>query len=235
MLVYGEAFWPTYTTGDNTGLIATDSMKNFIQRETLHFVGPRSRRVLPVPRLALPRPVSAGRGRAAVGRRDSVRDPDCGRRPYAVGPGTRHGARRAAAWRDHGGGVGPARVPPAAAPRQRVSRVRARRVHHPARPRRSPAAHVARSGVAAHRPGARVQRRSVHGPGAHPRARGLRDLRVGQHPAGHPSDRDRAHGGSADAVGGAPRGAEPHVGYDCRARRARPVRGCRAHPTAAWA
>ena len=39
MLVYGEAFWPTYTTGDNTGLVATDSMKNFIQRETLHFVG----------------------------------------------------------------------------------------------------------------------------------------------------------------------------------------------------
>jgi urate oxidase len=39
MLVYGDAFWPTYTTGDNTGLIATDSMKNFIQRETLKFVG----------------------------------------------------------------------------------------------------------------------------------------------------------------------------------------------------
>ena len=39
MLLYGEAFWSTYTTGDNTGLIATDSMKNFIQRETLHFKG----------------------------------------------------------------------------------------------------------------------------------------------------------------------------------------------------
>jgi len=39
MLVYGDAFWPTYTTGDNTGLIATDSMKNFIQRETLNFTG----------------------------------------------------------------------------------------------------------------------------------------------------------------------------------------------------
>ena len=37
MLLYGEAFWPTYTTGDNTGLIATDSMKNFIQRETMNF------------------------------------------------------------------------------------------------------------------------------------------------------------------------------------------------------
>ena len=39
MLVYGDAFWPTYTTGDNTGLIATDSMKNFIQREILNYSG----------------------------------------------------------------------------------------------------------------------------------------------------------------------------------------------------
>jgi len=39
MLLYGDAFWPTYTTGDNTGLIATDSMKNFIQRETMRFDG----------------------------------------------------------------------------------------------------------------------------------------------------------------------------------------------------
>ena len=39
MLLYGDAFWPTYTTGDNTGLVATDSMKNFIQRETLNFAG----------------------------------------------------------------------------------------------------------------------------------------------------------------------------------------------------
>lgn len=39
LLVYGEAFWSTYTTGDNTGLVATDSMKNFIQRETFAFEG----------------------------------------------------------------------------------------------------------------------------------------------------------------------------------------------------
>jgi urate oxidase len=39
MLVYGDAFWPTYTTGDNTGLVATDSMKNFVQREMLHYEG----------------------------------------------------------------------------------------------------------------------------------------------------------------------------------------------------
>ncbi len=39
ILLYGDAFWPTYTTGDNTGLIATDSMKNFVQRETLNYKG----------------------------------------------------------------------------------------------------------------------------------------------------------------------------------------------------
>ena len=39
LLVYGDAFWPTYTTGDNTGLVATDSMKNFIQRETMNYNG----------------------------------------------------------------------------------------------------------------------------------------------------------------------------------------------------
>src|SRR5262249_61892483 len=39
MLLYGDDFWPTYVTGDNTNLVATDSMKNFIQRETLNFTG----------------------------------------------------------------------------------------------------------------------------------------------------------------------------------------------------
>jgi urate oxidase/2-oxo-4-hydroxy-4-carboxy-5-ureidoimidazoline decarboxylase len=39
MLLYGDAFWNSYETGDNTGLIATDSMKNFIQRETINFEG----------------------------------------------------------------------------------------------------------------------------------------------------------------------------------------------------
>ncbi len=39
ILIYGDAFWPTYTTGDNTGLIATDSMKNFVQREMLNYTG----------------------------------------------------------------------------------------------------------------------------------------------------------------------------------------------------
>jgi hypothetical protein len=47
ILIYGDAFWPTYTTGDNTGLVATDSMKNFVQRETMNFPGYSSRRFCP--------------------------------------------------------------------------------------------------------------------------------------------------------------------------------------------
>jgi urate oxidase len=39
LLVYGDTFWKTYTRGDNIDLVATDSMKNFIQRETLSFAG----------------------------------------------------------------------------------------------------------------------------------------------------------------------------------------------------
>ncbi len=39
ILIYGDAFWSTYATGDNSGLIATDSMKNFAQREMLNFEG----------------------------------------------------------------------------------------------------------------------------------------------------------------------------------------------------
>ncbi len=39
IVIWGDAFWKTYTTGDNTGLIATDSMKNFVQRETLNYPG----------------------------------------------------------------------------------------------------------------------------------------------------------------------------------------------------
>ncbi len=39
ILIYGDAFWSTYTRGDNTGLIATDSMKNFVQREVLNYPG----------------------------------------------------------------------------------------------------------------------------------------------------------------------------------------------------
>ena len=39
LIAWGDAFWPTYTRGDNAGLIATDSMKNFVQREALTYPG----------------------------------------------------------------------------------------------------------------------------------------------------------------------------------------------------
>lgn len=52
LIVRGEAFLPAYTEGDNANLVATDSMKNFIQRHAaqyegatlegfLHFIGER--------------------------------------------------------------------------------------------------------------------------------------------------------------------------------------------------
>jgi urate oxidase / 2-oxo-4-hydroxy-4-carboxy-5-ureidoimidazoline decarboxylase len=38
-VIWGDTFWKTYTHGDNTDLVATDSMKNFMQRETLNYDG----------------------------------------------------------------------------------------------------------------------------------------------------------------------------------------------------
>lgn len=37
--VLGESFWPAYTEGDNSRVVATDTMKNFIHRESLEFDG----------------------------------------------------------------------------------------------------------------------------------------------------------------------------------------------------
>ena len=39
VLVMGEAFTESYTEGDNTNVVATDTMKNFIHRESLDFDG----------------------------------------------------------------------------------------------------------------------------------------------------------------------------------------------------
>jgi urate oxidase / 2-oxo-4-hydroxy-4-carboxy-5-ureidoimidazoline decarboxylase len=40
LLVRGEAFVPSYTEGDNTMVVATDSMKNFIHHTALDYEGP---------------------------------------------------------------------------------------------------------------------------------------------------------------------------------------------------
>lgn len=39
LVVRGEAFTPSYTEGDNSLVVATDSMKNFVHREALEFRG----------------------------------------------------------------------------------------------------------------------------------------------------------------------------------------------------
>ena len=96
MLIYGDAFWPTYTTGDNTGLIATDSMKNFIQRETLNFTGRRSGIVLPVSGREVSGDLSAGGRLAGLGHRRfptaAIAGWQCGL--CARGPGPRHRPHR---------------------------------------------------------------------------------------------------------------------------------------------
>ena len=180
--------------GRQHGLIATDSMKNFIQRETMNFDGFRSRGVLPVSR----RQVSWRRTRKSRGCRFQRRKfrfaPLGGERRVRAGrPGARDGANRnqshAASSRSSSG---LARLQAAAARRQRVSRVRPRRVHDAAGSHESAAAHVARSRMALHR---RRRRHSAGGAvtarGAADRARGVRVVRVGKHPAGDLSDGDQ--------------------------------------------
>ena len=38
-VIWGDTFWKTYTHGDNTDLVATDSMKNFIKLRRVHARG----------------------------------------------------------------------------------------------------------------------------------------------------------------------------------------------------
>ena len=145
MLVYGDAFWTTYTEGDNTGLIATDSMKNFIQRETMNFDGNDledycwflGEKFLATYPQVEGLQVSASEIPYAPARRASAFAPS--------GPDMRHRAHRDRSHRHRRSGVGPARLQAAAPRRQRVSRLRARRVHDAARPAQPAAAHVARS------------------------------------------------------------------------------------------
>ncbi len=127
ILMYGDAFWPTYTTGDNTGLIATDSMKNFIQREMLNYEGPDLEdccRFLGAKFLAT---LSASGGRANVRRRDPV----CGSAEQrgcvrAGGPDRATARLELNRERSCGNRFGHQRLQTAAAGRQRVPRFRAR-------------------------------------------------------------------------------------------------------------
>ena len=149
MLIYGDAFWPTYETGDNTGLIATDSMKNFIQRETLnytgydlesycHFLAALFLETYPhvegtqISATAIPYlPVVEGRWRS----HPAVPTPPA---PLRIAPRRRGSGIGGTALRHTG-------LPPAPPRRQRLPWLCARSVHHAARHPQSAAAHVARS------------------------------------------------------------------------------------------
>ena len=91
ILIYGDAFWPTYTTGDNTGLIATDSMKNFVQRETMNFTGYDLESYCEFLADEVPGNISAGRRRATVRFGNPVRGARGDRVAYApAGPDRAH-------------------------------------------------------------------------------------------------------------------------------------------------
>ena len=53
--VYGENFMPAYTEGDNSLVVATDTMKNFVHANALEYSGRVARRASRPPRRALPR------------------------------------------------------------------------------------------------------------------------------------------------------------------------------------
>ena len=146
LLIYGDAFWPTYTTGDNTGLVATDSMKNFIQRETLNFAGSSLEeycRFLGEKFLAT-YPHAEGVQIAAV----EIPYSAAGVKAFAPSGPERAFARLEICGNEGGGSaLGNRRLPPAATGRQRVSGIYPRSIHHTSGVERPAAAYVARSGM----------------------------------------------------------------------------------------
>ena len=145
LLIYGDAFWPTYTTGDNTGLVATDSMKNFIQRETLNFAGSAWRSIAASwarsfsPLIRKRKARRSRRWKSPMrGGRQSVRARGSGARLRPAGDRAR---------RPGGSALGNRRLSSAAAGRQRLPGIHPRSIHHAARVEGPAAAHVARSGV----------------------------------------------------------------------------------------
>ena len=227
MLLYGDAFWPTYTTGDNTGLVATDSMKNFIQRETMNFQGSdlegfchflATKFLAKYPQVegiqvSAEEVPYAGIGGPAF----APSGPDRATARVELQPGrvveARSGIRGFKLLR-----LG----------RQRVSRLRARRVHDAAGSDEPAAAHVARPRLAAT---PILQQRSTA-------ARWLRACAIWSvtvfesfesgsiqqliHRIG-----TRMLDDNPTTRRGAPRGQQSHVGYDCRAwERARCLHRC---------
>ena len=167
--VLGDNFAPAYTEGDNSNVVATDTMKNFILREAaahdgaslegfLAFLGERMIATYPVMEALR---VSGRELAVRPPRRQGVRA--FGGRPWARlrAGGARRGERRP--WR-------PPRPDAAQDPRQRIHPLRARRVHDAARARRPAAVHPARRRLAlrGHRRLRRLARRP-RPPGRHVR------------------------------------------------------------------
>ena len=156
MLVYGDAFWPTYATGDNTGLIATDSMKNFIQRETINYTGPDLEdccRFLGAKFLDTYPQVEGVQVSAVeipyAGLPSGLVNRNLAFSP--AGPERAHRAHRNKPQRDRGTRFGTPRLQAASPGRQRVSRFRAGSVHYTAGHHESSPAHMAGSGMALRR------------------------------------------------------------------------------------
>ena len=171
--VLGDNFLPAYTEGDNSMVVATDSMKNLILRETgswtgatlesllHHLGGPPARRLRPDGRRAgvgRGDPLRPGRAARDAARADPRRRDD---RPAGAGPRRRRRRHRGSADRA-------ARDRAPEADRQRLHRVRARRLHDAARaPRPAPLGrHRRRLALPrpAGRPGGRAPGTYVAGP-----------------------------------------------------------------------
>ena len=243
MLLCGDAFWPTYTTGDNTGLIATDSMKNFIQRETLNFAGydlegyvrflaetflARYSQVdviqvsaTEIPYTGLPRPQHTRQHRSRKRPQRRPREHDDGAARSSAR--SRLPAERAFAARDLRDATRVGR----GLRGFRLLRLGGSAFHGFVRDEYTTLPESMDRplhmwldvewtyiGSAEALNDGRVRRRC-----APDRARHLRSLRIRQHPAGDLSDRHEAARDHSGDRGGAPRSEQPHVGYHCRTRR----------------
>ena len=80
MTARGAAFAPSYTEGDNTVVVATDSMKNFIQITALEYGDDSLEGFLELLGAPLPRHVRPGRADRAHGPGGAVRAPDASSR-----------------------------------------------------------------------------------------------------------------------------------------------------------
>ena len=230
LLLYGDAFWKTYTEGDNSGLIATDSMKNFIQRETMNFGGNDLEeycRFLGEMFLAKYAQVEGLQISAS-----EIPYAPLGRNVAFApsGPDAATARLEIDRTRHRRGGLGRARLQAAAARRQRVSRVRARRVHDAAGPAQPAAPHVARSRVdATSTPDAAFSGGAVTAQVRQIVRDVFTSFESGSIQQVIYQMGTRMLGEIPAICRNAPRSQQPHLGYDCGARR----RAGRVHGRAA--